>query len=286
MANVEGSDLTEMNDYFVSFRPYVPSELERKPRTLKQLKKFKANEMKQMLSYTLPVLIKDYVEPRIFQEVLLLHVAIRLLQDPQNNRQNLDAAQALLDLFVLKYPDVFGVENFTYNTHCLIHLPDVVEQFGALYSFSAYKNENHLRILDRLLRKQSLHLQQLYNRFAEISNANEIEFNRMDKSFQYDTFILRANNLRDGCCMVKPGFPLEITELIESDGSKIIRGRRYLSCENFFDYTVQSMENLGILLASASSLVEEDFPAEDVLHKYYRLPYHDKFVLTPLLFTS
>lgn len=279
-------DLKEMNERFLSFRPYVPSELERKPRTLKQVKKFKANEFKQMTSYTLPVLIKDFVEPQIYQAVLQLHVGIRLLQDPQNYLHNLGAAQALLDVFVQEYPDVFGVENFTFNTHCLIHVPKVVERFGSLYSFSAYRHENHQRILNRLLRKKSLHLQQLYNRFAEISVANEIEFHRMDKSFQYDSFILRANNLRDGCCMVKPGVPLEITGLIESDGPKIIRGRRYLRCENFFDYPVPSMENQGIILASTLSSVDEDFPAEDVLHKYFRLPYRDKFVLTPLLFTS
>lgn len=280
-------DLVEMNDRFLSFRPYVPSELERQPRTLKQLKKFKGNEFKQMMNYTLPVLFKDYIDPQMYKAVLQLHVGIRLLQDSQNYLQNLDGAQALLDLFVREYPDVFGIENFTYNTHCLIHLPQVVERYGPLYSFSAYRHENHLRILNRLLRKQSLHLQQLYNRFAEISNANEIEFNRMDNgSFQFDSFIVKANDLRDGCVMIKTGVPLEITELRECGGLKVIRGRRYLRCENFFDYPVKSMENLGIILASEPNSIEEDFPAQDVLYKYYRLPYHDKFVLTPLLFTS
>lgn len=275
-----------LNDRFLSYRPYVPSELERKPRTLKQINKFKANEFKQLLSYTLPVLLKDCVEPHVYQRVLLLHVGVRLLQDPQNYKDNLDAARAMIDMFVREYPDTFGIENFTFNTHCLIHIPDVVENFGSLYSFSAYRHENHLRILNRLLRKQNLHLQQLYNRFAEISNANDIEFNRLDKSFQYNWFILTANNLRDGCCMVQPGIPVEITDLVESNGTKMIRGRRYLKCENFYDYPVASIENQGTILASLMNTVEESFPAEDVIHKYYRIPSDDKFVLIPLLFSS
>lgn len=86
--------------------------------------------------------------------------------------------------------------------------------------------------------------------------------------------------------MVQPGIPLIITELKEVNGSKIIRGRRFLCCEIFFEYPVASMENLGIILASDLSNLQEEFPYDTVVHKYYRLPLGVKYVLTPLIHTS
>lgn len=162
----------QMNERFMSFHTYTPSEFERKPRTLNgnELSYFKANELRQLLLYTMPVMLKGFVSEQLFRQVMLYHVAVRLLQDPINYRQNVNAARHFLHLFVLTS---FGIQNFTYNTHCLIHIPDCVEEYGPFYSISAYKGENHMRILRKLMRKKNLYLQQFSNRFAEISNARE-----------------------------------------------------------------------------------------------------------------
>lgn len=275
----------QMNERFMSFYEYAPSEFERKPRTLKDLQLFTANELRQLLFYTLPVMLKGFVNEQLFEEVMLYHVAFRLLQDPHNCRENVNAARELLKLFVLRYSASFGIQNFTYNTHCLLHISDCVEQYGQLYSFSAYPGENQNRILKNLLRKKDLHLQQFSNRFAEISNARELLENT-DKQgqFKYNNFILKPNSLRDSCCMVMPGIPIIITGFKDSDGT--ILGRRFLKCQNFYEYPVGSMENLGIILASDLSISIEEFPINSVLHKYYRLPFQQKFVLLPLIHTS
>lgn len=277
----------QMDARFLSFRSYVPTEFERKPRTLKELHYFKANELRQLLSYTLPVLLKGFVSEELHRQVLLLHVAVRLLQDPNHFRENSEAARYLLDLFVSQYSATFGIKMFTYNTHCILHIPDYVEKFGALYSISAYKPENHMRLLRKLLRKNNLHLQQFFNRFAEISFADDLRDGlQSNNHFHYNNFILKPNCLRDGCCMVQPGIPLVITELKEVNGTQIIRGKRFLRSENFFEYPVASMENLGVILASDLSVLEEEFPIDSIVHKYYRLPIGGKYVLTPLIHSS
>lgn len=280
-----------MNERFISFYNYTPSEFERKPRTLKDLDLFTGSELRQLLLYTLPVMLKGFVSEQLHRQVLLLHTAVRLLDDPINYLENLPAARQFIDLFVLQYSDSFGIQNFTYNTHCLLHIPDDVERYGPLYSISAYKSENHMRILKGLLRKKHMDLQQFSNRFAEISNASELlkDARALSKGigeFQFNNFILKANSLRDGCIMVQPGVPLIITGLREVNGTKIIQGRRFLRYENFFDFPVSSMENLGIILASQLSVLKEEFPIDSVIHKYYRLPFEDKFVLIPLIHSS
>lgn len=262
----------EMNERFKSFYAYTPSEFERKPRTLDEVHHFKANELRQILLYTFPIMLKGFVSEQLYGEVMLYHVAFRLLQDPNDCRQNANAAREFLELFVSQYSASFGIQNFTYNTHCVLHIPDCVEQYGQLYSF---RGENYNRILKKLMRKNNLHLQQFSNRFAEISNARELLENAENRDqFKYNNFILKPNSLRDGCCMVRPGIPIIVTGLTDVNDTQILRGRRFLKCENFYEYPVGSMENLGTILASKLSKIEEEFPISAVIYKYYRLPFN------------
>lgn len=143
---------------FKSFRQYVPSEFARKPRSLIEVNNFKATEFRQMLLYTIPVLLKDLVNPKLYKHVLKLHVAIRLLSDPSKYKENIQAARQLIEEFVHKYDSIFGKENFTFYSHCILHIPDYVELYGPLYSLSAYKYENHMRVIKRLLRRKHGHL--------------------------------------------------------------------------------------------------------------------------------
>lgn len=267
---------------FLSFRSFVPSEFVRRPRTIVELSQFKAAECRQMLLYTLPVLLKNLVNPQLYQQVLKLHVAIRLLSDPKGYKENINAARKLINDFVDKYDETLGAINFTFNTHCLLHIPDYVEKYGPLYSFSAYKYENHMRLIKRLLRRPSGYVKQFFNRVEEMRFAEELEDGIQIES-KADEFILEANSLRDGCCMVEPGYPLLITNSFTRNGLKVIRGFRFLECRNFYDDPVPSMENMGIILAGKLSTVEEEFPETSIVHKFFRLPFEDDFVLIPLL---
>lgn len=276
-----------MNTRFLSFRQYTPSEFERKPRTLEELVHFKANELRQLLSYTLPVLLKGFVSEELLQQVLLLHCAVRLLQDPNSYRENANAARHFLQLFVANYSATFGQRNFTYKTHNALHIPDDVVKYGPLYSISAYKAENHLRYLRALLRKQDLHLQQVSNRLSEISFAESLrDAPRQSNDFQYNNFTLKPNSLRDGCSSTVDGVAIVITRLTKDNGERKVFGRRFLRCESFFEYPVSSMDSLGIVLASDLSILEEEFSTNTIGHKYYRLPYEEKFVLIPIIHTS
>lgn len=173
--NLSKSELSELDARFISFRAHVPSEFVRKPRSFKELAGFKAAEFRQMLLYTLPVLLKNIVSPAIYNQVVKLHVAVRLLSDSAKYRDNIAAARELINEFVDQYDATIGKQNFTFYTHCLLHIVDCVEKYGCLYSWSGYKYENHMRIIGRLLRRQHGHIQQFFNRIEELRYANELE---------------------------------------------------------------------------------------------------------------
>lgn len=269
---------------FRSFREYVPSDFARKPRSLKELKSFKATEFRQMILYTLPVLLNDVLPPEMYKSVLKLHVAVRLLSDPSKYKENINAARELIKQFVAEYDDIIGKKHFTFYTHCLLHIPDYVELYGPLYTLSAYKYENHMRVIKRLLRRKHGHLKQFFNRIEEIRFADELmDGENYRNQCKFNGFKLKPNNLRDGCCMVQPGYPLSITRLFTRNGVDMVRGYRYLECSDFYDDPLPSMENMGIILASHLSQTEEEFPASLITHKFFRLPFQEKFVLIPLL---
>lgn len=271
---------------FKLFRSYVPSDFARKPRTLTEIAYFKAAEFRQMLLYTLPVLLKGVVSPQLYSHVLKLHIAIRLLSDPSKYMENIEAARALITEFVDQYDASIGKKHFTYYTHCLLHIPDFVAEYGPLYSFSAYKYENHMRVIKRLLRRKHGHLKQFFNRIDEIRYADELRSEMTSingKQSKFNSFKLQANSLKDGCCMLSPGVPLVITKLFMQNGIRMVRGYRFQQCKDFYDDPVPSMENVGTILASNLSTSEEDFPASSILYKFFRLPYEDEDVLIPLL---
>lgn len=159
---------------FRSFREYVPSDFARKVWSLKELSSFKATEFRQMILHTLPVLLKDVFHTEVYKSVLKLHIAVRLLRDPSKYKENINAAKELIKQFVAEYDYIFGKEHFTFYTHCLLHLPDFVEIYGPLYTFSTYKYENHMRVIKRLLRRKHGHLKQFFNRIEEMRFAYEL----------------------------------------------------------------------------------------------------------------
>lgn len=277
---------------YLSFRDYVPSEFESKPRHtgLSDVHNFKANEHRQTLLYTMPVLFKDLVSEEMYKVALKLHIAVRFMSDPDRYKNNINAARHLLTQYVAEFDETFGIKNFKFKTHNLLHIPDYVEELGPLYSFGSYKYENYLGILKHLLRKNNLALQQFYNRFEEISYVNNLQRNifavQNEAISKFDNFLLKPNCPRDGCCMIEQGIPLVITGLHMRNGIRFIKGRRYLDCKNFYEHPLPSMEYTGTVLAGDLSLEEEEFPADSVLYKFFRIPFADKFVLLPLLHTS
>ena len=130
----------------------LPSEFACQPRSLEELKRWKATEFRQFLLYTGPVLLKGVINDNIYIHFLAFSVAISIFlnKDKIKDPTNISYAKDLLIFFVQKAPEFYGKNFLVYNVHNLIHLHQDVEYFGeTLDAYSCFPFENHLQVLKR-----------------------------------------------------------------------------------------------------------------------------------------
>jgi len=68
-----------MSDQLVSFKKNVPFDFSRKPRSLNELPRFKATELRQILLYTGQVIFKDNINSNCYMHFMALNLAMTIL---------------------------------------------------------------------------------------------------------------------------------------------------------------------------------------------------------------
>lgn len=149
----------------------ISCEFSRKPRSLSDVDRWKATELRQFLLYTGPVVLKS-LERKKQEHFLVFHVAISLLATPQLCYEHNGYAQKLLLFFAEQFSLLYGKETVSYNVHGLVHLAADVLTFGPLDVFSAFDSESFLCKLKRLVRKGREPLEQLFNRVMELRETS------------------------------------------------------------------------------------------------------------------
>lgn len=265
----------------LSLRKYVPREFQRKPRSLLDLKYWKATEFRQFLLYTGLIALKESLNLKLYEHFLTLVSAIRMLACPLTCNQNVNNADKLLENYVINFPSLYGQNNVSFNVHNLLHIADDVRLFGALDSFSAYKFENMMQELKKKIHRPNQILQQLRNRASEENeNAKYDEDYKANSNtrHKFHQFELDAKREADRFCLIHPNIPIMVTKFNEHS----VYGYKCQNLSNLFTMPVNS-EALGIIKYSSINTVEEEFRTSNILSKYFRLPYSNDFVLVPLL---
>ncbi|XP_065664460.1 uncharacterized protein LOC136086117 [Hydra vulgaris] len=145
----------------------LPSECNRQPRSLKELKMWQATEFKQFLLYTGPVVLKGILTRDSYRNFISFSIAIRITCYKEVERRTalLPYAKELLEWFVFNAKDFYGRTFSTYNTHSLIHIHEDVMNHGEdLISMSAFKFENHMQVLKHFIRNANSPLVQVIKR--------------------------------------------------------------------------------------------------------------------------
>lgn len=132
-------------------------EFQRKPRSLKDLERWKVTELRQFLLYTGPFILKNVLSPERYSHFLKLSLALRILLDNIDNKQNNKCAEMLLKSFVNEIPSLYESCFLTYNFHSLLHIHQDAKLYGNLDDISAFKFENYLQIIKRQVRNQYLY---------------------------------------------------------------------------------------------------------------------------------
>nr|CAH0103370.1 unnamed protein product [Daphnia galeata] len=136
--------ITQISARLVALASNVACDFARKPRSLSELARWKATELRQFLLYTGPIVLKGVIDDDLYNHFMLLHIAIKILVDNELCREFSSYARDLILLFVKQCEEYYGIEFMSYNVHNLIHLTDDVERNGPLDSFSLFDFEKYV----------------------------------------------------------------------------------------------------------------------------------------------
>ena len=122
--------IVEIDERINLIKSSIPKEFSRKPRSLKELDRWKATELRQFLCYTGIFVLHGILPPVYYNHFLLLFCAMRILCDKIECIRNNECAAAMLKRFVNKFGDLYGEHSVSYNVHNLIHIPVDVLNYG------------------------------------------------------------------------------------------------------------------------------------------------------------
>ncbi|GBN39574.1 hypothetical protein AVEN_174655-1 [Araneus ventricosus] len=89
-------DIDILSNRLVSYSRNIPDELPRKPRSLREIDRWKATEFRMFLLYLGPTVLKKVLPSNRYNHFLILHVAIRILCNEVTIRDNLSFAKESL----------------------------------------------------------------------------------------------------------------------------------------------------------------------------------------------
>lgn len=169
---LSSKDVQMLSLKLTSLSIFIPKEINRKPRNLLELPRYKATEFRTFLLYLGPVVLSNIIDVALYEHFLLLHVAITMLCSKKHLTElSTKQANLFLKTFIEHGEKLYGTEFAIYNVHLLCHLCDDVKRFGPLDAFSTFPFENYLGQLKKLLKSSTKPLAQIYRRVSEMEHT-------------------------------------------------------------------------------------------------------------------
>lgn len=308
-------DIKIISDKLTDYQKTTPNDFSRKPRSLYDYKHFKAFNF---LLYTGPIVLKNYLQNNLYTNFIVLHVSITILINPIycTNDIFIDYAKKLLIKFVLGFQKLYGKENVSHNVHNLLHLADDVQQYGALDEFSAFRFENHMSSIKKMLRKSERPLQQLAKRYSERENivkfnntkpigqlglkklhtsgplTNSISINKTSviqyKQYTSSKLSIICDGTKNCFCLLNDNvvvFVQNIVKFISSDKIYICGYDLKLSNPSSF-YTIPCSSidlNIKIVSGIGKNQTLHIWPIDTIKAKIWLIPLKEKYIAVPII---
>ncbi|XP_025155706.1 uncharacterized protein LOC105189479 isoform X2 [Harpegnathos saltator] len=281
----------------------IPSEFNRKPRDLNEVKRWKATELRQFLLYTGPVVLKSTLSYDRYINFLPLHIATSILCNP-NYKKHIDYARSLMQYFVKTFIILYGKDQVSHNVHNLLHICDDVARIGTLDQFSAFLFENYLQSIKKLLRKPEKSLQQIVRHKYEIDNSipfnkhkshnvptlkkqhnvgsiiNNISFVAQYKEILLNGFVLKVTE-PDNCCYTVNHKIINVKSIISTTDGILLIAQEFLELEDFYTKPCKS-SSIGIYAAKNLRPLTS-WQLHQICYKCVKLQFRNIYVIFPLL---
>lgn len=288
----------QISSNLLSLKNCVPSDFARQPRSLSEIDRWKATEMRQFLLYTGPLVLIGVVHPNVYENFLLLSVGLHILLNNTLSRMYNQYAHDVLIGFVTHFCQIYGEESAVYNVHGLVHLSEESKNYGSLDNISSFPFENFLYKLKRLVRKPSFLLPQVIRRLSEQTNIQKEKSvypifrkehrhgpvpDELIAGTQYQVlktkdFVLKLNK-KDSCVRIGGDICL-LQNIIVDDNDVYIVYKRFQTSENFFTSPLQS-SLLGIVVVGGLHDDVMSIKLSAIEAKCVLLPFREKHVAIP-----
>lgn len=165
----------EFDEILLKIKP--PSEITRCPKSIEERALWKGSEWKNFLLYYSLICFKPFMTKEHYQHWFLFVYSMQIfLKEKITDAEHTSAAKALR-LFVLGVETSYGKEFMKFNVHILLHIPQSVRNFGALWAWSTFPFENYNGVL-KLLFKGSQYLPEqiakFYSRLRYVKLSSEV----------------------------------------------------------------------------------------------------------------
>ncbi|KAL2083764.1 hypothetical protein ACEWY4_021537 [Coilia grayii] len=295
--------IKEVSAELLKYHSYLPTEFNRKPRALSDFERWKATELRSFLLYTGPACLKGRVPTSIYDNFILLSVAMTILLSVNLVENKADYAHSLLMAFVNHCSKLYGREYIGYNMHALLHLSEETKKYGVLDNISCFPFENFLGQLKKMIRKPNKPLEQVIRRLSERqlksnvylrmeSNLTmehvsgpvppELSVVRQFRRMTVQTFIIQVST--SNSCVELSGGKIVVVEniIVDNTGEAYVVFRAFQKVCSLYQYPLPSSE-VGIYHLSALTSQLHYTLAANIKRKYVLLPIKDGFAGLPML---
>lgn len=119
-----------------------PIYINRKPRSISDIKYWKASELRSWLLFYAPVVLIGILNKEYYEHFLLFSNAVFLMLQDSISETEVSIAENFLEHFVSRFPELYQERYTTLNMHLLLHIPDNVRNLGPLWAFSCFPFED------------------------------------------------------------------------------------------------------------------------------------------------
>ena len=152
------NNINTIDNRILLIKKCVPMYFARKPRSIRELDRWKATEFRLFLLYTGRFILRNILKKDYYKHFLILSNAIHLFICPINSKipESINLGHNLIKKFIKNGIKLYGHSFPVYNVHTLLHLSDDVRKYGSLDYTSAFRFENFLQVIKKKSREQKI----------------------------------------------------------------------------------------------------------------------------------
>jgi hypothetical protein len=296
-ARLAPSVTEKISKRILALAKYVPKDFPRTLVPLKFLNVWKATMFRLLNTYLIPVIFYKIVPEEIYKHLIKLHVALRILRNPNlvKKQEPLQQARELLQDFVTEYAHIYGCNQLVFNVHNALHLADCVEHLQmTLDEFSSYSTEDKLRALVRKVKPGDNVAAQVARRISEETSVAvkclfrdepKIMYDKKGsvKQVMYKKFNFCVGSRADSFVLVKGGAIMKVMRVTVKDEDISLKCRVIKSMGDIFTDPLSSAALGEQWVKPTYSTVTINL--EDVRGKAMIVPLEGRYAAFPLLHT-